>query len=124
MACCPLQGVSQEAETEDSRTTLDGVYTEEQAGRGEEVVDDVCGSCHMEDWFMGTFMVAWSGASVQALYDKIRTTMPEDSPSSLSRQEYADVLAYIFALNGLPPGDVELKARKSVMSRILIQRRD
>jgi hypothetical protein len=42
------------------------------------------------------------------MFTLISTAMPEDAPGSLQRDTYADVLAYIFALNGLPAGPREL----------------
>ena len=95
-------------------TTLDGVYTVEQARRGEELLRDECSACHMQDRFTGRFLQAWNGATVGLLYDRIRTTMPED-------REYADIVAYIFELNGIPPGEEELASGKSELDRILIQ---
>lgn len=106
------------------RSTLDGVFTEEQARRGEALNQKVCGACHMPEWFTGTFMRSWSGATVGMLFDLISATMPEDRPGGLKRREYADVLAYIFELNGLPPGDEELSSRKEVLAEILIQGRE
>jgi mono/diheme cytochrome c family protein len=102
-------------------STADGVYTVEQARRGEKLLRDECSACHMQDRFTGRFLQAWNGATVGLLYDRIRTTMPEDRPSGLKTREYADILAYIFELNGIPPGEEELASRKSELDRILIQ---
>ncbi len=107
-----------------TRSVQDSVYTEEQARRGEELMEDVCGACHMADWFTGTFLQSWAGTKVSALYEVIRTTMPEDRPGALKRQQYADVLAYIFELNGLPPGQDELAATKGALGEILIEWRE
>ncbi len=107
-----------------TKSVLEGVYTEEQARRGEEITNDVCSACHMEDWFTGSLLESWAGATVEMLYELISTTMPEDRPASLERQQYADVLAYIFELNGLPAGREELSARKEALARILIERRE
>ena len=84
-------------------TTLDGVYTEEQAQRGAEVNEQICRECHDDEEFIGAFIRSWAGASVAALYDDIYSLMPEDQPGSLPPQQYADVIAYILQLNGLPP---------------------
>jgi mono/diheme cytochrome c family protein len=102
-------------------STRDGVYTVEQARRGEKLLRDECSACHMDDRFTGSFLQAWNGATVGLLYDRIRTTMPEDRPNGLKTREYADILAYIFELNGIPPGGEELASRKSELDRILIQ---
>ena len=34
--------------------------------------------------------------------------MPADSPGTLKPQQYADVLAYIFSVNGFPEGSAEI----------------
>ena len=65
------------------QSTLDGVYTVEQARRGEKIVAETCGACHMQDWFVETLMQSWAGASVGMLYELIATTMPQDSPGGL-----------------------------------------
>lgn len=44
------------------------------------------------------------GASAASLFDLVATTMPDDNPGKLSRQEYADVVAYMMKLNGIPEG--------------------
>lgn len=106
-----------------TKSILEGVYTEEQARRGEEITNDACSTCHMEDWFTGSLLESWAGATVEMLYELISTTMPQDRPASLERQQYADVLAYIFELNGLPTGQEELSADKGALSAILIEKR-
>ena len=108
------------AQTEERLTTLDGVYTEEQAGRGAQVVEDVCRECHDDEEFVGAFIRSWAGASVAALYDDIYSLMPEDQPGSLPPQQYADVIAYILQLNGLPPGQVELGIAREALERVVI----
>ncbi|MFB3113190.1 MAG: c-type cytochrome [Gemmatimonadales bacterium] len=105
-----------------TRSVLEGVYSEEQARRGEKITNEVCSNCHMEDWFTGSLLESWAGATVEMLYELIRTTMPQDRPSSLERQQYADVLAYIFELNGLPAGQQELSADKEALRAILIEK--
>ena len=105
-----------------TRSVLEGVYSEEQARRGEKITNEVCSNCHMEDWFTGSLLESWAGATVEMLYELIRTTMPEDRPASLERQQYADVLAYIFELNGLPAGQQELSADKEALRAILIEK--
>lgn len=109
------------AQTEERVTTLDGVYTEEQAARGAEVIENVCRECHDDEEFVGAFIRSWAGASVAALFDDIYSLMPEDQPGSLPVQQYADVIAYILQLNGLPPGEVELGAARESLERVLIE---
>ena len=91
------------AAVDGARSIQAGVYTVEQARRGEQVYRDVCSTCHLPDWFSQSFLQSWSGNTVAALFELIRTTMPEDRPGALKRQQYVDMLAYIFELNKLLP---------------------
>ena len=50
------------------------------------------------------------------------STMPVGSPRSLSPQEYADVLAYLFELNKYPAGQQELTPAREQLEAITIGR--
>ena len=112
---------AQDAGTAPPSSTRDGVYTQAQAEQGQEIVHDVCAECHMDDEFQGTFIKSWAGASVGDLFEEVTATMPEDRPGGLRPKQYAQVLAYIFQLNGLPPGDVELKSDIEELREIIIE---
>jgi hypothetical protein len=56
----------------------------------------------------GVFMANWDGLSVGDLADRIRVSMPFDRPGTLTRQENADVVAYILRFNQFPAGKDEL----------------
>ena len=94
--------------TGEARTTTHGVYTDEQAVRGEDLFWNICSECHVEDDFGGAFIQSWSGVSVRALLEEIQATMPEDNPGGLPANQYIDVISYMFMLSGLPAGDAEL----------------
>lgn len=99
------------AETEREPSALDGIYTLAQAERGEAVFTAVCSECHdAADWTDRSFLQRWNDKSVYQLYYQIHDTMPYGAPGSLSRQQYTDVLTYIFHLNDLPTGPEELGA--------------
>lgn len=103
-------------------TTLDGVYTAEQARRGEEVFSRRCAACHGTDRFTGpAFVPSWSRAPLSTLFTVIRSQMPFDNPGSLEREAYAAVIAYIFELNGLPAGDRPLPAHADSLREITIR---
>src|SRR3982751_4866669 len=87
-----------------SRTIWDGVYAEAQAARGETVYAERCARCHgdtlagMESApaLTGTsFYSNWEGETLDALFERMRASMPQDNPGSLSRPQNADILAYI-----------------------------
>lgn len=99
-----------------------GVYTEAQAKRGERVFAESCAQCHPESRFEGaSFLPSWNGAPVSVLYTVIRSQMPFDNPGSLEPGEYADVIAYIFRLNGFPAGEEPLPAEREALRAILIE---
>lgn len=115
---------AQEADDAPVRSTLDGVYTPEQADRGRSTYVRVCAACHALDWYQGEQIQAWAGAPVYDLFEVIRTSMPKDNPGSLKRRDYVDMIAYILALNGMPPGSDELPVASSRLRRILFQTKE
>ena len=110
-----------------SESIWDGIYTEEQAGRGEAVYTETCAACHSPDLMGGEMSPAlsggqfasnWDSLSVGELFERTRVSMPATAPGGLSRQEYADVLAYIFSKGGFPPGQTELSTRTEMLNQI------
>lgn len=111
LALAPAAGAAQSdsAAALATRSVRDGVYTAAQAVRGEARFQEACAECHVPGQFAGaTFVRSWSGRSAYDLFSLIRTTMPFDNPGRLSREAYAEVLAYVFRLNGFPAGEREL----------------
>lgn len=94
-----------------------GVYTEEQANRGKGQYMETCSSCHAEDLrgdgqappIAGVeFMFSWDGRSLDDLFTRIRGTMPQDRPGSLSGDAYIDIVAFLLQSNNFPVGTQEL----------------
>jgi mono/diheme cytochrome c family protein len=92
----------------------------DQQARGKMLYMDKCSSCHMEN-LKGTtetppltgdmFWMNWETYSANNLVEQVRTTMPEDNPGSLMRQEYVDIIAYILKTNEVPfMGDLPMDA--------------
>nr|QQZ51044.1 hypothetical protein JKL49_07665 [Phenylobacterium glaciei] len=50
------------------------------------------------------------------LFDRTRTTMPLNKPRSLTKEQYADVLAYLLKFDGFPAGQSELPARSEMLA--------
>lgn len=112
------------------RTVWDGVYNQEQAKRGQAAFVEACSNCHgltLEGADMtpaltgGGFMANWDGLTLGDLFDRIRTSMPADRPGALSRQENADVIAYILQFNQFPSGKEELPRDALVLKQILFK---
>src|SRR6187399_812354 len=87
----------------------DGVFTAEQASRGQSHYAVFCAGCHADD--LGgtnsgdsgapplkhdTFM---RGSTAEALFTKIQKRMPLDAPGSLSDEQVAELTAYLLKAN-------------------------
>ena len=117
-----LGAVSQQPDSS-ARTTSHGAYTVDQARSGAKIFKEICANCHTPAQFRdSTFLNSWKGRPVRDLFELVRTQMPMDNPGGLRRTEYADVLAYIFELNGLPPGDSTLPSDDTQLRRIRIDK--
>jgi mono/diheme cytochrome c family protein len=108
----------------------DGVYTEEQAKRGEDIYYQRCGACHgpsLEGGDMtpalvgGVFTSTWNDLPLSDLFERIRITMPLNQPSTLSRQQTADVTAFLLKSNKWPAGKTELPRELEPLKEIQIQ---
>lgn len=103
-----------------ARSTLDGVYTTEQAERGQVVFWGSCNRCHStSEWSHPAFLGRRAGRSVGDFFNLIYEKMPPSAP--LPEEEYADVIAYMLHLNGLPPGGEELPTEDAELRTIVIE---
>jgi mono/diheme cytochrome c family protein len=115
------------ARAQTTTSVWDGVYTDAQAARGSAEFGAHCAGCHGAT-LDGTgeapalvgaqFLSDFNGLTVGALYDRIRTSMPQDNPASLSREQYADILAFLFKSNAIPGGAKELDRRSEYLKAI------
>ena len=104
-----------------TRPASKGVYTEEQATRGDTVFQKFCLSCHTPlSYSDSTFRANWFGRSVFDLFKTLKTTMPEDNIGGLTDDEYTRVIAYILKLNAFPAGADALPSDSLAMRRIRI----
>jgi len=104
-------------------------FTAAQATAGKTSFNANCAVCHGNTLTNGTFAPplageyfkgAWSGRTVRALYDKART-MPPASPASLPDDTYANILAYIFQVNGFEASDASLPAGGEALDKMTIK---
>ena len=110
-----------------ARSVWDGVYTLDQAKRG-ALKSGLCVQCHGDGFIGGpapelagtAFATSWNGRTVGDLFDLIRLTMPDDDPGSLSREVYADLVAYILAVNKFPAGSTEISTEIEPLKLIRI----
>ena len=111
------------------QTIWAGVYTNDQAERGQRVYEQECAQCHLDD-LLGdgiapaligsSFFFRWSDLSVGDMYSAIRTTMPQGAPGSLSPNGYAEISAYLLMMNKVPDGDTELPTNTDDLGGITI----
>ncbi len=107
----------------DTISTLDGVFTEEQARAGKQVYDVECSLCHGPQEFSGRlFQLTWTDQPLSSLYRHISLSMPLDNPGGLSQEQYVAVLAYILELNGYPTGDATLPSSTEDLGQIRMER--
>jgi cytochrome c len=99
------------------RTQWDGVFTEEQARRGEPLYTKFCANCHGAELkgndkspavIGDSFGAKWNDLKLGALSERMRMTMPVDNPASLTRQQNADVLAFMLHKAGASAGETDL----------------
>src|SRR3984885_7131932 len=110
-----------------SRSVWDGVYTTGQSKRGAALYAKECASCHgtalnggesAPPLTGGEFFSNWNGLTVGDLFERIRVSMPADNPGKLTREQDADILAFILNTNQFPEGNTELEHRTEVLKQI------
>ena len=112
-----------------AKTTNDGVFTDAQVKKGNEVYQQQCASCHDAQLagsgtapaLAGTdFSANWKDETVGSLFERIRATMPADNPGSLSRAQVSELVAFILNFNKYPAGETELGSDFEALKAIKI----
>ena len=95
-----------------------GVFTAEQAKRGNDAYQASCSACHGSDLratdaeaadLTGPrFRAKWNGKTLQDRFETIRDTMPPGNANTLGDKAYLDILAFILQSNEFPAGNQEL----------------
>ena len=116
--------------TASQRSVWDGVYTEEQAKRGESIYEKQCSVCHGDKLggresapplTGGAFLSNWNGLPLSDLFERVRKTMPQNAPGKLTKQQNADILAYMLSFNKFPAGKTELYRQAEMLKEILFE---
>jgi len=108
------------------KTVRDGVYTDEQAKRGQAIYMDRCSPCHgatlagdVAPPLAGNdFIGDWDTQPLSDLIGKIQNTMPANDPGKLTRPQTADIVAYLLQVGKFPAGRAELSADEAVLKQI------
>ena len=112
------------------KSVTDGVYTDAQAGRGGASYKKLCASCHGEDLsgqgqtppLTGPdFMSNWNGQTVDDLFEEIQASMPADHPGTLTKEQNADIVAFILKSNQFPAGQTDLPSDAAALKQIKIE---
>jgi S-disulfanyl-L-cysteine oxidoreductase SoxD len=97
----------------------DGIYTEQQAQRGNAAYHRYCASCHgpklegtsQAPPLVGSdFTADWDLTALGDIVDEIQISMPANRPGQLNETTNAAILAYILKSNEFPSGTKELPA--------------
>ena len=113
-AIMPAAALQQSAATTTFRA---GVFTAQQASRGEQLYTARCAACHGDN-LLGmesasplagaNFTKVWDGQPLLTLANRIKATMPPTAPNSLSSGQVTDLLSYILKANDVAAGNVAL----------------
>jgi mono/diheme cytochrome c family protein len=110
-----------------ARTVNQGVYTEEQAKRGQTIYVEKCATCHgaalegrLGPPLSGNdFVGAWEKEPLSQLVSKIQKTMPQADPGKLTAQQSVDIVAYMLQVGKFPAGQGELRSDEAVLKAIV-----
>ncbi len=126
-----ISSAAQDAKADGAGSTvLAGVYTDEQAKRGEAVSNKLCIGCHGPDLSGGEagptlvgieFLANWNNLTALDFYDRTHATMPADAPGTMTPQQTSDIIAYVLKLNKYPAGKAELSTDPAALKGIKIE---
>lgn len=98
-----------------------GVYTTDQADGGRGLYATNCASCHGAELNGGgapalsgqTFSGSWRGKPTSELFTFIETQMPPGGNPALTRDHFAQIVAFILQQNNVPAGTQGLRAEST-----------
>jgi mono/diheme cytochrome c family protein len=113
------------------KSIWDGVYTSDQANRGQEIYDKRCTECHQDDLSGGgdeaapvlrgaDFFARWNDKTVADLFQKISGSMPRTAPGTLSPSATNELIAFILKKNQIPASDAPLPVESAKLQQIVI----
>ncbi len=104
-------------------------YTAEQASDGKGYYNANCAVCHGNTMTNGTFgpplggeyfKKQWTGRTVGEFFTRTKT-MPPSAPASLIDSVYADIVAYVLQMNGVPAGGAKLPVAQGALDKMSIK---
>jgi len=121
-----IGSVSTAQPPQSGRSVGDGVFTEQQAVRGQMAYRARCASCHGNNLtgragppLAGDdFLIEWSGRPLLDLVNKIRRTMPKGDSEPLSEGDTLDVVAYVLQEGKFPSGNQNLALEEAALAQV------
>jgi mono/diheme cytochrome c family protein len=113
-----------------TRSVNEGVYTADQAKKGEGLYKEQCAACHgdnlegsgpMPPLAGKDFLANWSGKTLGDLYEKTQTTMPATAPGTLTPEQTADIVAFLLSKDNFPTGAAALVGKTEPLAQIKIE---
>ena len=107
----------------------DGIYSADQAHRGEDLYKKQCTACHGEaldgagpypPLSGDEFLSKYTGKPASNVYDMIQKLMPATAPGTLTRPQAADLLAYILSFNKFPAGKTDLPNDDASLAKLTL----
>jgi ankyrin repeat protein len=111
------------------RTIWDGVFTEAQVQRGQQVYQRACAACHLDTLrgddvspsLVGSgFLARFTGQNAHEMVQNLRASMPQNAPDSLGDRAYIDLVSYLLKANGSKAGSLELPLDVAELEKIAI----
>ena len=114
------------AQAQPRQSVWDGVYTEEQASRGQTLYQQSCARCHGANLagtfeippLVGRFIPYFAGTTLDVLFDYVSAAMPLDRPGSLGPTANAAIIAFLLKANGFPAGAREFATTSEAQKTI------
>jgi alcohol dehydrogenase (cytochrome c) len=112
-----------------AQTLASPTYTRDQAAQGQAAYAQACASCHGQNLDDGqfapplkgsAFREQWGARPVEELFLYTSNKMPPASPGSLGAERYAQILAHVFAQNGMAPGTEALPSEAEALRGMVV----
>jgi len=112
-----------------TRSANEGVFTADQATKGDAVYKEQCAACHgdnlegsgpMPPLAGKDFLSNWQGKTVGDLFEKTSTSMPATAPGTLTPEQTSNLMAYLLSQGKYPAGAAALSEKMDDLKKIAI----
>ena len=102
------------------QSMLNGVFTSAQAARGEQRFKESCVTCHSIEEQASSLRSKYRNGTLHDVFSVISTTMPQNTPGSLTPEDYASIVALYLRQSGHAPGSTDLPANPAALAKMRI----